>query len=245
MAYVLLVNGDNTITASKKERIVQRSKLVDTLWILTPSDYQGHDMSNATVLMEYLLPTSHKYGSMILRKDPDGYKDYLKYLLPDDDEINTVFTSESGELQLKLTFIYVDLDVDGKPIQMVRKTAPAYKMTVVPNEAWADIIPDEALSSLDQRIIKIDAQIKQLNEHHDILDKTKADNIKYDEKANSLQLMAGSKTIGDKVHLKDDTGGSGGIGIDGVPVVDLDDNDGGNPDVPKPEDPSCDDVVEF
>ena len=243
--YVILVNDDNTMTASKKERIVQRSKCVDTLWFLAPPTYQGHDMSKATVLLEYLLPVSHKYGSMILRKDTEGYKEYIKYLLPDIDEINTTFTSEPGVLKLKLSFIYVDLDPEGNPIQMVRKTAPAYEMTVVPNEAWADIIPDEALSSLDQRIIKIDAQIKQINEHHDILDKTKADNIKYDEKANSLQLMAGSKTIGDKVHLKDDTGGSGGIGIDGVPVVDLDDNDGGNPDVPKPEDPSCDDVVEF
>lgn len=221
--YAIIINDDNTMTASKKERIVQRSKLVDTLWFLTPPTYQGHDMSKATVLLEYLLPVSHRYGSMILRKDPEGYKEYLKYLLPDNDELNTIFTSEAGELQFKLSFIYVDLDVDGNPIQMVRKTAPAYKMTVVPNEAWADIIPDEALSALDQRIIKIDAQIKQINEHHDTLEKTKADNIKYDKKAQSLRLVAGEKEIGDAVVLDIDSGG----GTD-------------------PDNPDCEDnVVEF
>lgn len=239
MAYVVLINDDNTMTASKKERIVQRSKLIDTLCFLAPPTYQGHDMSKATVLLEYLLPVSHKYGSMILRKDPVGYKEYLKYLLPDNDELNTMFTSEAGELQFKLSFIYVDLDVDGKPIQMVRKTAPAYKMTIVPNEAWADIIPDEALSALDQRIIKIDAQIKQLNEHHDTLSKTKADNLKYDESANSLQLMAGENKIGDKVTLK-----KCNLGEDGVPIVDIDSNGGGNSE--KPDVSDCEDnVVEF
>lgn len=236
MAYVILVNDDNTMTASKKERIVQRSKLVDTLWFLSPPTYQGKDMSKATVLLEYLLPVSKKYGSMILRKDEDGHKEYLKYLLPDSDEINTVFTSEAGELQIKLSFIYVDLDVDGKSIQMVRKTAPAYKMTVVPNEAWSDIIPDDALSSLDQRIIKIDAQIKQLNEHHDNLEKTKADNIKYDDGDNTLQLMAGSNLIGDKIALKDEV-----IDEDGVPVIDLDGYNGGDPEPPS----NMDNVVEF
>lgn len=234
--YVVIVNDDNTLTASQKERIVQRSKLVDTLWFLTPPTYQGHDMSKATVLLEYLLPVSHRYGSMILRKDPEGYKEYLKYLLPDSDEMNTRFTSEAGEIQFKLSFIYVDLDADGNPIQMVRKTAPSYKMTIVPNEAWADIIPDDALSSLDQRIIKLDAQIKQLNEVGDILYTTKADNIKYDEADNSLQLMAGSNEIGDKVTLKDDT-----VDKDGVPVIDLDSTQGGGNDNPNSES----DVVEF
>ena len=239
--YVILVNDDNTMTASKKERIVQRSKCVDTLWFLAPPTYQGHDMSEATVLLEYLLPVSHKYGSMILRKDPEGYKEYLKYLLPDIDEINTTFTSEPGVLKLKLSFIYVDIDPEGNPIQMVRKTAPAYKMTVVPNEAWSDIIPDEALSSLDQRIIKIDAQIKHLNEMGDVFDKTKADNIRYDAVENSIQLTAKGKEIGDEVLLRD----GGGISPDGVPVIDLN-GDSTSPDIPDMPDEDCqNDVVEF
>ena len=215
--YVIIVNDDNTMTASKKERIIQRSKLVDTLYFLSPPTYQGHDMSDATVLLEYILPVSHRYGSMILRKDRDGYKEYLKYCLPDNDELNTTFTSEAGELLLKLSFIKVDLDTEGRPVQLVRKIAPAYKLTVVPNEAWSDIIPDDALDALDQRIIKIDAQIKQLNEHHETLEQTKADNIKYDESDNSLQLMSGVSTIGDKVTLKDCN-----VNENGIPVIDMD-----------------------
>lgn len=215
--YVILVGDDNTLTATKKERIMQRSKLFDNLWILVAQEYQGYDMSKCTVMLEYLLPVSKKYRTEILTLDSEGYKDYLKYVLPFD----TCLTSEAGKIELQLTFAYTDLDLDGTPIHRVRKTSTT-TIDVVPISAWSDIIPDDALSSLDQRIIKLDAQIKQLNDVGDVLYTTKADNIKYDENDNSLQLMAGRNEIGDKVILKD-----GSACEDGVPVVDLDSSQGG------------------
>ena len=67
-------------------------------------------------------------------------------------------------LQLQLSFIYVDIDADGNKIQRVRKTAPPIKVEIVPISAWSDIVPDEALTVIDKRIIKTEAQIKALNE---------------------------------------------------------------------------------
>lgn len=208
--YVILVNDDNTLSAPKKDRIVQRSKLFDKFWFLTAPYYKGYDMSVCTVLMEYLTPISREYKTEILRLADTRYEEYLKYILP----IDTEFTKEAGTLELKLTFIYVGIDADGKPIQRVRKTAPAIKVEIVPIEAWSNIIPDSALSAVDQRIIKVDAQIKALQDMNEQIIVGKADNLKYDETNQQLQLMADGKEIGDTVTLKTECSIE-----DGVPIV--------------------------
>lgn len=212
MAYVILVNEDNTLTASKKERIMQRSKLFNNLWFLAEPTYNGYDMSTCTVVMEYILPISKKYHSDILELSEEGYQEYLKYVVP----IDSKLTAETGEVDLQLTFIYSDLDENGESIQRVRKTSTA-KVNIVPISAWSDIIPDAALGALDQRIIKMDAQIKELLNLSDAYDAAKADNIAYDADKQTLQLLSGENKIGDEVSLN--VNGS----ADGTTVVDFSD----------------------
>lgn len=212
--HYILVNDDNTLFTSQKERIMQRSKLVDTLVFLVSPMYQEHDMSGATVLLEYLLPLSKKYGTKILRKASETRQEYLQYMLPENDEIDTELTSEPGKIELQLTFIYVDMDVNGNPIQRVRKTS-ATTMTVVPISNWSDIIPDSALSAIDQRIIKTDAQIKALDAYIETIGNNMVNNLTYNEEEESLYLLSGDKVIGDKVSVRD-------MLDDGIPVVDMD-----------------------
>ena len=212
MAYVILVNEDNTLTASRKERIMQRSKLFNNLWFLAEPTYNGYDMSTCTVVMEYILPISKKYHSEILELSEDGYREYLKYVVP----IDSKLTTEIGEVELQLTFIYSDLDENGESIQRVRKTSTA-KLNIIPISAWSDVIPDTALGALDQRIIKMDAQIKELLSLGEVYDAAKADNIAYDADKQTLQLLSGENKIGDEVSL--DVDGS----VDGTPVVDFSD----------------------
>lgn len=212
MAYVILVNEDNTLTASKKERIMQRSKLFNNLWFLAEPTYNGYDMSACTVVMEYILPISKKYYSDILELSEEGYQEYLKYVVP----IDSKLTTEVGEVELQLTFIYSDLDENGESVQRVRKTSTA-KLNIVPISAWSDIIPDSALGALDQRIIKMDAQIKELLDLGDAYDAAKADNITYDADKQTLQLLSGANKIGDEVSLNVDGG------ADGITAVDFSD----------------------
>ena len=209
MAYVILVNEDNTLTASKKERIMQRSKLFNNLWFLAEPTYNGYDMSTCTVVMEYILPISKKYYSDILELSEEGYQEYLKYVVP----IDTKLTTEVGEVELQLTFIYSDLDENGESVQRVRKTSTA-KLNIVPISAWSDIIPDSALGALDQRIIKMDAQIKELLDLGDAYDAAKADNITYDADKQTLQLLSGVNKIGDEVSLNVDGGSDGTTAVD-------------------------------
>lgn len=215
---------------------MQREKLVNKLWFLTAPEYNGYDMSQFTVMMEYVLPCSKRYKSEILELSEERYEEYLKYVLP----FNTELTSESGQVELQLTFVYAGLDENGNSIQRVRKTSTT-KINIVPITAWSDIIPDDALSALDQRILKMDAQIKAINDMNEVIIGTKADNLIYED--DKLQLTANGNKIGNSVKIKSSCNDS----IEnGVPIVDF----GGFTDIVTPDDSADNDdlndnVVEF
>ena len=196
--YTILINDDNTLTTSVRERIMQRSKLVDSLHFLCPQTYKELDMTDFTVTLEYILPVSREYKTEELVKSDELYKEMLEYKL----SFDTDLTKEAGEIEVKLTFSKVDLDEDGNNIQYVRKISST-TITIVPIEAWCDIIPDKALDAIDQRIIKTDAQIKALLEANEITRIEKADNLVLDSDTKELYLTAEGEQIGDKVKLSD------------------------------------------
>lgn len=211
MSYVILVNEDNTLYGSCKKRIMQRSKLVDDLVFIVPHIYNGIDMTSASVMLEYVLPISRKYKTVLLSLSEERYKDcFLQYKLPFDVDL----TAEAGSVELQLTFAYTELNEKGVGIQRVRKTSST-TIEVIPITAWSDIVPDEALSSLDQRLIKLDASMRAMNDYLDIIDYKQVDNLVYNEKDDTLQLHSKGVGIGNKVSVKE-------MLDDGIPVVDLD-----------------------
>ena len=104
--YTFLINEDNTLTVSKRERIMERSKQVDTLHFLADTTYKDVDMSEFTVMLEYVLPISKRYKTEILQKSEELYKNKLEYKLP----IDTNLTNEPGDIQIQLTFVDVTMD---------------------------------------------------------------------------------------------------------------------------------------
>lgn len=199
--YTLLINENNEIVTTVKERIMQRSKLVDGLHFLMSPIYKGINMSDFTATMEYVLPVSREYKTETLIKSDVLYKGQLEYILPFD----TCLTKEAGSIEIQLTFTKVSLDADGNSKQQVRKAGPAI-ITIVPISAWSDIIPDSALSALDQRIIMIDAMMNAANEFNQHLYDTKADNIYYDKEGQFAQLTANGKPIGDQITFNNEVG---------------------------------------
>lgn len=226
MAYVILVENDNTLYGSCKTKIMQREKLFNKLWFLVPPHYNGYDMSQCTVTMRYLLPISKEFVTETLILSDEKYEEYLKYVLP----IDTNFTKEHGNIELNLTFTMLDVDNDGNVVQRVRKT-DNYLLNVTPLPDWDSVVPDSALSALDQRIIMQSAQIKALTDLAGVLNERQVDNLVYDSKEDALHLSAKGVRVGDKVSVKD-------MMDDGIPIVDLDSNDGSNSNT-KPES-SCD-----
>lgn len=234
--YTILCTDDNELITTVKERIMQRSKLVDKLHFLVNQTYKksdeehSMDMTNFIVSLEYISPISKEYHSEILVKSKDIYKkEFLEYILP----LDTALTKEPGDIELQLTFTKVDMieetpedsesdestdnvetvedveingddvgEVTYKTVQYVRKTSPT-KITIVPIAAWSDIVPDSALNALDQRLLKVDAQIKALDEFGNTYASTKADNIVLDQDTHELYLTAEGEPIGNKITISE------------------------------------------
>lgn len=235
MAYIFLLENDNEIIASHREVLMQRSKLVDEIWFLVNPKYKTceNDMSVFSVILEYILPSSKSYHSIELVKDKEGYEEYLKYTVPLDSNLS----SEAGDIELQLSFIYVGLNADGNGVQRVRKTRPA-KLHITPIAAWSDIIPDASLAAIDQRIIMTQAQIKELGYYAEVLSENQVNNLEYNCESDTLQLMAGRKPVGNKVSVRD-------ILDDGIPVVDLNSGVGDNFNPDNNDSDNCDCGCEY
>lgn len=237
--YIILVNDDDSLYGSKKCRIMQRQKLMnDLVFIVNPIYRNTHDMTKASVLLEYILPISRKYETVYLELCNERYNDcFLQYKLP----LDTNLTSEHGTVEVQLTFAYVEMDENGNTVQRVRKTSST-TIEITPIAKWSDIIPDSALSGLDQRLIVMNAQIQALDDYMNVLDNTQVDNLVYDDVNETLHLSAKGTIVGDKVSVKD-------ILDDGVPIVNIGSGSGsgsGNkPDVEDNNDCECNEVVEF
>jgi hypothetical protein len=192
--YTFLINEDNTLTCSIQDAIMERSKMVDKLHFLADPTYKGVDMTDCTVNLEYVLPISKRYKTEILTKSDELYKNKLEYILPFDTDL----TSEPGDIQIQLTFLAVTMDSDGTTVQHVRKVGPGV-IHIVPIQNWSDLIPDAALSSVDQRLLAAEAMLKALSDRNAAIFDSKADNLSYiDQK---LQLTANGKPIGNAVKI--------------------------------------------
>lgn len=207
--YTILINENNELITTVRERIMQRSKLVDNLHFLMAPTYKGFDMTKFTAVMEFVTPASRELKTEILNRSESLYKDMIEYKMA----IDTVITKEAGPVEITLTFTYVEMDADGNVIQHVRKTGVA-TLNIIAVPTWCNVVPDGALNAFDQKLIAMDARINALDELSAELDAVKADDITYNKTDNSLQLMSNDKLIGQKVYLNASGSGIAEIRID-------------------------------
>lgn len=193
--YTIIVNNDNVLDKTNVERVMCKSKLVNNMHFLVPLMYDQISMDGFTAVLEYRLPVSKAYHTEILVVQPEIYKeDYLEYRLPFD----TNLTVEAGEIEIQLTFTKAEINDDGTTTQYVRKTLPT-QITITPIASWSDMIPDAALTALDQRIIALDLAQEQLAQLAQLLNTDKADNVVIE--GDQLQLTSNGVKIGDAVTV--------------------------------------------
>lgn len=205
---------------------MQRSKLANTIHIITPQIHNGIDVSTCTLLLEYKLPVSRESYSEILTLSDDLYKDYLEYKFP----VDTSLTKEAGQVEMQFSFLRNEMDSDGNISQYARKISPCF-VTIIPVAAWSNMVPDTELAAIDQRILKLDAIANQLSEMQDVTFETKADDISYED--NTIQLLANGKKIGTS-HVLDQQ--------KEMDVIEFDKDGDENPDNPNEDDHT---LVEF
>ena len=193
--YTIIVNQDNVLEKTNVERIMKKSKLVNNMHFLVPLMYNEIDMDGFTAVMEYRLPISKEYHTEELRVESDIYKnDYYEYRLP----VDTNLTAEPGEIEIQLTFAKVINDGTGNYTQYVRKTLPT-TITITDTASWSDIIPDSALTALDQRIIALSLAAEQIANAASQYSELKADSFVIE--GDQLWLTAGGVKIGNPVTI--------------------------------------------
>lgn len=189
MFTILIKDTNEMLITTPQERIMQRSKLVDTLHFLVSPTYKDMDMSKFTLLMEYKLPISGECHSEVLTLSEELYKEYLEYKVPFD----TSLTKECGKIEVQLTFLFNAMDMEGHITQYSRKISPCF-INIIPVSAWSNMVPDSELAAIDQRILKLDAIANQLTDTQNLVIDNKADDISYEN--NTIQLMANGSKIG-------------------------------------------------
>lgn len=195
--YTLLLKDDHSLVARQKCTIMQRSKLTDSIQILTPKFYNGLDYTSAIVKLEYITPVSNTYNFKILTLKNKTYKDnWLQYIIPGDTDI----TMEAGELEFHLSFLMM-AQVDAKEIlQVVRETQP-FKIYITPTTAWSLQIPDDALEPLNQTILAALASAKQTETYAKELYDNQAKDLAIDEITNRIKILARSGAIGEGLDI--------------------------------------------
>lgn len=214
--YTILVNDDNSLSVTERTRIMQRSTGFDAIRFLVNPLYKGYSMAACTLTIRYKLPLSGELKSEVLTLSEELHNGFLQYVIPVDSKL----TYEAGNILCNLTFTYADIDNFGNPVIRVRKLNDA-EITINAITDWDALIPDGLLSSLDQRIIMQDKQIKQLAEVALLLDSEKADGLKYQQ--STLQLTANGEPIGNQVYIPSGVAGDFPDYSDGIPVVDFSD----------------------
>lgn len=198
MPYTILVNDNNTVTATERTRIMQRTKNVDNLRIIIPKVYEKQDFTNYTVLMEYKLPISHEVKLEMLTLEDGNYNDnYLLYRLP----LVTDFTKENGNVEIQLTIIGLAMDADGNTVEIVRKISP-FNVPIIPISNWFTV-PDSELDVLTQYYLAAQQQIHALNDLVTIVNQSKADSIKLDVVDGELYLTSNGNKIGQGVSVEE------------------------------------------
>ena len=194
----VLIRSDNTTIVTENQRIMQNSKLVDTLEIVVDKEYNGLSMEECTAYLEYLTPINHKMGQVVLEIADDNYEnDYLLYKM----KIDTNLTNEVGQVQFRVHFIQVEMNEEGKVTTPVRQT-DSFIMTVIPISDWFTA-PDDLLSALDQRLIANQQTIKAMADLQNTLSEEKLDDIKLDIDSNEIYGTSNGAKKGEGIKLSD------------------------------------------
>ena len=207
--YTLFIGKDNYIVTISPERIIQRSKLVNTVCIRVANDYNGLKMQDFQAIMYYRLPVSKEWKPKELFASEELYKDeFVEYLIP----VDTWLTAEAGDVEFEIKFYNVSMGGDINISQYVRKATNG-KIHISHSKDWADGIADSLLDTIDQRIIQL---MMVQNRQEEMIEETQSS-------------CASSLLVEDsKLYLVDATGNKKGEPADIVVPRVSDDQDGSN-----------------
>ena len=103
--YTVLMDSNKSLITPKKITIYQGENSMDTLRFVIPKSYNGKNITDYDVRMDYKLPGNIGRKELLKRKDEDYNDDYMCYSLP----LNTQITKYAGDVKLSLYIYKVSL----------------------------------------------------------------------------------------------------------------------------------------
>ena len=194
-----LLKSDYTVIKSIKKPVMEKSTGIDVLYFITPKMIGELDLTNGfNLVMEYLQPVSKKVKiETLVLVDSDYEEDYLRYALP----LTTQITEEPGEVEINLTYMGVSLDAEGKSHEHICPFSTTY-LTIVPISSWFSA-SNEAMTQLAEIYTANQRQIQALTELANMLNQSKADDIKLDVESGEIYVVSGTKKLGTGIMLEE------------------------------------------
>ena len=99
--YTVLMDSNKSLITPKKITVYQGENSMDVLKFIIPKKYNGQDITDYNVRMDYNLPGNIGRKELLEKKDEYYNDDYMCYTLP----LNTHITKYAGDVKLSL-YIY-------------------------------------------------------------------------------------------------------------------------------------------
>lgn len=196
--YTILINTDNTATAVERQRIMQYSKLVDTLRFIVAETYNGWQIDKSSFVLQYRTPVTHTLKLATLELSDEPYSaGYLQYKL----SVDTDMTAENGDLELLVSFKEVSMNEEGEVTTRNRNVGEIV-IPVIPVSNWFTA-PDEALDTLTQYYVANQQTIQAISDLIGTINQNKADDVILDAENGRLHAGNDGKKIGEGISLEE------------------------------------------
>jgi len=223
---LILFTKNKELIITQKTKLYWRETGVDLLKILVPETYMDVPLVDFTFSLSFVDPANQAHLEVLdLVKDVDletpvlyssNYEDeslprYLQYVLPVDTEI----TKMVGNISIQLSGTWYDND-NMKQYVIHSNTLG---ITIDSFEDYMALVPDSALSSIDNRIMELNNSINALYNLRNSMMAKIPDDIGLDKETSRIHLSIDGELQGDGVEIVQNVSD-----IDGTPdgIIDLD-----------------------
>lgn len=103
--FTVLMDQNKSLITPKRVTIYQGDNLMDTLRFVIPMVYNGKDITDYNVRIDYQLPGNVGCKEILVKSDEDCNDEYSCYFLP----VNTQITKHAGDIKLSLYIYKYDL----------------------------------------------------------------------------------------------------------------------------------------
>lgn len=199
---ILLKARGKQLIITENSKIYQKENVVDKLLFFIPDKYQDISLEGFLWTLTYVDSQGTLRTESLTLSDTVEKEGFFVYTL----DVDTKVTRYNGVITLYLTGTHVDPDTMQK---YVLKTA-SLQITVDTWDSLYDFVPDEALESIDQKMLQLDAKIQAVEAMEDRVLQSVPDDLGFDDDS-YLHLLVDGNVIGDGVQIErspDDTDGT-------------------------------------